>query len=222
MRNRKIRGLLILVVLLVTAYYFLPMVIPNLPSFWTAKRLKLGLDLQGGSQIQLEVDTSKLPEDEKEDAIKTAYEIIRNRIDQFGVSEPLIQRVANQNRIIIQLPGLKDPTRAKNLIGQTAMLEFKLVASPEQMQETYKVLDKFLQENIKNYDYLKEFTDEGETEEVVDVLQTDEDSTDTSYDNGMIFTDLTTSNDGSSLKIDYKNFFYNQEKNEDYFTEEIA
>jgi len=205
MRNRKIRGLLILVVLLVTAYYFLPMVIPNLPSFWTAKRLKLGLDLQGGSQIQLEVDTSKLPEDEKEDAIKTAYEIIRNRIDQFGVSEPLIQRVANQNRIIIQLPGLKDPTRAKNLIGQTAMLEFKLVASPEQMQETYKVLDKFLQENIKNYDYLKEFTDEGETEEVVDVLQTDEDSTDTSYDNGMIFTDLTTSNDGSSLKIDYKN-----------------
>ncbi|MEA2096337.1 MAG: protein translocase subunit SecD, partial [Candidatus Cloacimonadota bacterium] len=109
MRNRKIRGLIILVVLLVTAYYFLPMVVSNLPSFWTTKRLILGLDLQGGTQIQLEVDNSKLPEDEKEDAIKTAYEIIRNRIDQFGVAEPLIQRVANENRIIIQLPGLKDP-----------------------------------------------------------------------------------------------------------------
>ncbi|MDP8268631.1 MAG: protein translocase subunit SecD [Candidatus Tenebribacter davisii] len=203
MRNRKIRGLIILVVLLVTAYYFLPMVVPNLPSFWTTKRLKLGLDLQGGSQIQLEVDTSKLPENEKEDAIKTAYEIIRNRIDQFGVAEPLIQRVANQNRIIIQLPGLKDPTRAKNLIGQTAMLEFKLVASSEQMQQTYEAMDKFLQENFENYDYLEEFTDIEETEEVVDVLETDVDSTDTSYDNAMIFTDLTTSHDGYPLKIDY-------------------
>ena len=138
MRNRKIRGLIILAVLLVTAYYFLPMVVPNLPSFWTTKRLKLGLDLQGGSQIQLEVDftNSELSEKEREDAIKTAYEIIRNRIDQFGVAEPLIQRIANTNRIIIQLPGLKDPSRAKNLIGKTAMLEFKFVASSEQMQET--------------------------------------------------------------------------------------
>ena len=181
MRNRKIRGLIILVVLLVTAYYFLPMVVPNLPSFWTTKRLILGLDLQGGTQIQLEVDTSKLPEDEKEDAIKTAYEIIRNRIDQFGVAEPLIQRVANENRIIIQLPGLKDPGRAKDLIGQTAMLEFKFLASPEQMQETYETMDKFLQENIEKYEFLEEFTDVEETEEVIDVLETSVNSSRNSY-----------------------------------------
>ncbi len=204
MRNRKIRGLIILVVLLVTAYYFLPMVVPNLPSFWTTKRLILGLDLQGGTQIQLEVDTSKLPEDEKEDAIKTAYEIIRNRIDQFGVAEPLIQRVANENRIIIQLPGLKDPGRAKDLIGQTAMLEFKFLASPEQMQETYETMDKFLQENIEKYEFLEEFADAVETEEVIDVLGIEEDTEDDSYDNAMIFTDLTTSKDGMPLKIDYK------------------
>ena len=204
MRNRKIRGLIILVVLLVTVYYFLPMVVPNLPSFWTTKRLILGLDLQGGTQIQLEVDNSKLPEDEKEDAIKTAYEIIRNRIDQFGVAEPLIQRVANENRIIIQLPGLKDPGRAKDLIGQTAMLEFKFLASSEQMQETYETMDKFLQENIQNYEYLEEFTDVEETEEVIDVLETEEETQDESYDNAMIFTDLTTSKDGNPLKVDYK------------------
>ncbi|MCD6176940.1 MAG: protein translocase subunit SecD, partial [Candidatus Cloacimonetes bacterium] len=204
MRNRKIRGLIILVVLLVTAYYFLPMVVPNLPSFWTTKRLILGLDLQGGTQIQLEVDTSKLPEDEKEDAVKTAYEIIRNRIDQFGVAEPLIQRVANENRIIIQLPGLKDPSRAKDLIGQTAMLEFKFLASSEQMQETYETMDKFLQENIQNYEFLEEFTDVEETEKVIDVLETEEDIEDESYDNAMIFTDLTTSKDGNPLTIDYK------------------
>jgi preprotein translocase subunit SecD len=100
MRNKKIRGLIILVVLLVTAYYFLPLVVSNLPSFWTSKRLKLGLDLQGGSQIQLEVDFTdlELSEKGKEDAVKTALQIIRNRIDQFGVSEPTLQRV---------VPGLK-------------------------------------------------------------------------------------------------------------------
>jgi len=207
MRNRKIRGLIILVVLLVTAYYFLPMVVPNLPSFWTTKRLKLGLDLQGGSQIQLEVDftDSELSEKEREDAVKTAYEIIRNRIDQFGVAEPLIQRIANTNRIIIQLPGLKDPSRAKNLIGKTAMLEFKFVASSEQIQETYEALDKFLQENIDKYDFLSEFADNEEEEEVVDVLETGEEAEEDSYDNAMIFTDLTTSEEGMPLKIDYKN-----------------
>jgi len=206
MRNRKIRGLIILGVLLVTAYYFLPMVVPNLPSFWTTKRLKLGLDLQGGSQIQLEVDftNSELSEKDREDAIKTAYEIIRNRIDQFGVAEPLIQRVANTNRIIIQLPGLKDPGRAKDLIGKTAMLEFKFVASSEQMQETYEAMDKFLQENIQNYEILQEFSDINDTEEVVDVLGIEEDAEDASYDNAMIFTDLTTSEEGMPLRIEYK------------------
>lgn len=206
MRNRKFRGLIILVVLLVTAYYFLPLVVPNLPSFWTTKRLKLGLDLQGGSQIQLEVDftDSELSEKEKEDAVKTAYEIIRNRIDQFGVAEPLIQRVANTNRIIIQLPGLKDPGRAKNLIGKTAMLEFKFVASSEQMQDTYEALDKFLQENIDNYEFLSEFADIDEDEEIVDILETDEAAEEDSYENAMIFTDLTTSEQGMPLKVEYK------------------
>ena len=206
MRNRKIRGLIILAVLLVTAYYFLPMVVPNLPSFWTTKRLKLGLDLQGGSQIQLEVDftNSELSEKEREDAIKTAYEIIRNRIDQFGVAEPLIQRIANTNRIIIQLPGLKDPSRAKNLIGKTAMLEFKFVASSEQMQETYEAMDKFLQENIEKYEFLAEFTDVEEDEEVVDVLGSEDEDEDESYDNAMIFTDLTTSEEGIPLQIEYE------------------
>jgi preprotein translocase subunit SecD len=59
-------------------------------------------------------------------AVDQALETIRNRIDQFGVSEPEIAR-QGQNRILIQLPGVKDPERAKDLIGKTALLEFKLV-----------------------------------------------------------------------------------------------
>lgn len=60
-------------------------------------------------------------------AIDQSLETIRNRIDQFGVSEPSIQRQGDQD-IVVQLPGVQDPQRAKELIGKTAVLEFKLVA----------------------------------------------------------------------------------------------
>jgi preprotein translocase subunit SecD len=62
----------------------------------------------------------------KEGAVEQALETIRNRIDQYGVSEPTIQR-ESENRILVQLPGVKDPERAIKLIGQTAVLEFKVV-----------------------------------------------------------------------------------------------
>jgi preprotein translocase subunit SecD len=59
-------------------------------------------------------------------AVRQGLETIRNRIDQFGVSEPSIQQ-QGENRILVQLPGVQDPARAKALIGKTALLEFKLV-----------------------------------------------------------------------------------------------
>jgi preprotein translocase subunit SecD len=59
-------------------------------------------------------------------AVDQSLETIRNRIDQFGVSEPIIQR-QGQEDILIQLPGIQDPERAKEIIGKTALLEFKLV-----------------------------------------------------------------------------------------------
>ena len=82
-----------------------------------------------------------LPDDEvkyiKEMASKQAMETIRNRIDQFGVSEPDIRR-QGENRILVQLPGIKDPQRAINLIGQTALLEFKLVDEDRDAEEALK------------------------------------------------------------------------------------
>ena len=62
----------------------------------------------------------------KTSAINQALETLRNRIDEFGVAEPLIQRLG-LNQIAIQLPGVKDPQRAKDLIQETALLEFKLL-----------------------------------------------------------------------------------------------
>lgn len=90
-------------------------------------KIKLGLDLQGGMHLVLRVDASKLDEKAREDATPRAMEIIRNRIDQFGVSEPSIQR-QGVDQIVVQLPGITDRDRALALIGKTALLEFKLVS----------------------------------------------------------------------------------------------
>jgi len=73
----------------------------------------------------------------KDSAVKQALETIRNRIDQFGVSEPTIQRQGD-DRILIQLPGIKDPERAKKLLRQTALLEFKLVNDEDSIDEALK------------------------------------------------------------------------------------
>ncbi len=70
-------------------------------------------------------------------AIDQAIETIRNRIDQFGVSEPVIQKQGT-DMILIQLPGVKDPKRAINLIGKTAILEFKLVDDENSLPEAVK------------------------------------------------------------------------------------
>ncbi len=105
-----------------------------------SKRINLGLDLQGGMHLVLRVDTSKIPEDARRDAAKRALEIIRNRVDQFGVAEPSIQ-LQGKDRIIVELPGIKERERAVDLIGRTALLEFKLVAPWQQTENILKEID---------------------------------------------------------------------------------
>ncbi len=94
------------------------------------KAMKLGLDLKGGMRLVLQVDRTKLNPDEAKDAVDRAKEILRNRVDQFGVAEPVIA-VQGADRIVVELPGIDNPERAQELIGQTAQLEFKLLESPE-------------------------------------------------------------------------------------------
>jgi len=103
------------------------------------RSLHLGLDLVGGMQLTLEVDKSKLSAEEATDAGDRALEVIRNRVDQFGVFEPIIQKVG-RDRILIQLPGV-DRERAKNLIGQTAQLKFQLVQEERPTYDGLKTLD---------------------------------------------------------------------------------
>ena len=85
---------------------------------------KLGLDLQGGTQLTLQADLSQVPPDQQSSAMQGVLNVIERRVNAYGVAEPEIQQLGS-DRIIVQLPGLKDTEQAKQLIGQTAKLEFK-------------------------------------------------------------------------------------------------
>jgi len=97
--------------------------------------LSLGLDLQGGSHLVYELDLSKIDKSDQQSAADSTLEVIRNRVDKFGVSEPTIQpqTVAGNKAILVELPGVKDLNQAKKIIGETAQLEFW-----EQSNETSK------------------------------------------------------------------------------------
>ncbi|MDX2502069.1 MAG: protein translocase subunit SecD, partial [Deltaproteobacteria bacterium] len=214
MKNFSWKLVLVFVVIVAAIIYVLPSLKPDL---WPHKQINLGLDLQGGMHLVLEVDTEKalestverisqeireqlkkerirqvsidrvegtkisaqVKDDESLDKFRTlldeefrdlrelsnrkvdgvqtimmdipdidseqieklavdqALETIRNRIDQFGVSEPDIRR-QGENRILIQLPGIKDTQRAKDLIGKTALLEFKMVDDTQSLDSALK------------------------------------------------------------------------------------
>jgi protein-export membrane protein SecD len=110
-----------------------------------ANAISLGLDLQGGMHMVLEVDSSGMTEEESVDAYKRALEVIRNRIDEFGVEEPILQPMGD-GRILVQLAGVDDPERAKNIIRRTAFLEFKLVARSTRTVELLNVIDEIVAE----------------------------------------------------------------------------
>ena len=87
---------------------------------------KLGLDLQGGTQLTYKVDMKGIKKDAQQDAFESARDVIERRINYLGVSEPTIQtiKLGNDYRIVVDLPGMSNVSQAINLIGQTAQLTF--------------------------------------------------------------------------------------------------
>ncbi len=221
-KSISIRAAITVVVCLAALFYLIPSLTNNLPEYWKknlpADKIPLGLDLQGGIHLVLEVDTNKAVEailsrsaeslketlmekkvrfrfvektgnnlsaayefpdsqskaafekilqdsypdlesgsseirdgretvtvrikekrigELKKRAIEQSLETIRNRVDQFGVTEPEIIP-EGKDRIVIQLPGIKDTERAKNLIGKTALLEFKIVDEEHPLAEAVR------------------------------------------------------------------------------------
>ena len=107
------------------------------------RSLSLGLDLQGGTYLVLEVDLEGIESDKHEDTVAQAIKVIRNRVDQFGVSEPSITKEGD-NRIVVELPGLPDVERATRLINTTALLELKLVAQQGELFSTLQKIDQVI------------------------------------------------------------------------------
>lgn len=95
--------------------------------------LKQGLDIQGGIQVVLEADMTGIATEDVETALASAREIILRRVDMYGLAEPNVKTLVTQDshRIIVELPGISDPQKALELVGQTAQLDFQLItASP--------------------------------------------------------------------------------------------
>ena len=130
---KSIRGriIVILAVLGISAYYL------------AARGLKLGLDLQGGMHLVLEIDDpdGSMTDDLKADALDRGLKILRTRIDAFGVEEPLIQK-SGGDRIIVELAGLDDEARAKEIINRQAFLEWKLVLPTTDVDQALARVDR--------------------------------------------------------------------------------
>ncbi len=124
-RNDWLRFLAILAVMVAAVIFIF------LPSFSGSKEkalnINLGLDLQGGSRLTLE---AQIPEgasmQESGDIIDRVITILNNRVNQYGMTNPAIRR-AGTNRVVVELPGTKEITEARQLIGRTALLEFRKV-----------------------------------------------------------------------------------------------
>src|SRR6266550_6204851 len=102
--------------------------------------INLGLDLQGGIHLAVEVDESRGPVPDGADAIQRAERVVRTRIDEFGTTEPVVQ-IIGRCRLIVELAGEKDPARAKGVIQRTAFLEFRITDMKNQFKDALPQMD---------------------------------------------------------------------------------
>ena len=105
--------------------------------------LKRGLDLQGGMHLALELDESQRVSADKARDIELALTVLRKRIDEFGVAEPLVQQ-SGSDRIVVELAGLSDPARAKNIVQKSAFLEFRITDKTSALEKALPSLDRIL------------------------------------------------------------------------------
>ena len=105
--------------------------------------LKLGLDLQGGMHLALELDQSKRVSADPARDLDLALTVLRKRIDEFGVAEPVIQKVGNE-RIVVELAGIDDPARAKAIVQRAAFLEFRITDKTGALEKSVPAMDRVL------------------------------------------------------------------------------
>lgn len=136
--------------------------------------VSLGLDLQGGMYLALEVQDpdGTLTQEAREDATDQNLQILRNRLDQFGVAEPLVQKVGS-DRIIVSLPGIRDEARARGIIERSAFLEWKLVRPTMEFTNALSRLDRAVASQLEPEELAVEPTTPADTAAVADTAAAD-------------------------------------------------
>lgn len=101
--------------------------VPFTPEVITDSKVHLGLDLQGGAQLDYKIDLRKIPDNEKDQKVDGILNIINKRVNSLGVAEPNIYTsdFGDEKHIIVELAGIKDLEKAKDIVGKTIQLEFK-------------------------------------------------------------------------------------------------
>jgi preprotein translocase subunit SecD len=105
--------------------------------------LKRGLDLQGGMHLALELDQSKQVSADPKRDLDLALTVLRKRIDEFGVEEPLVQK-AGDSRIVVELAGITEPARAKAIVQRSAFLEFRITNKTNALEKVLPAMDRVL------------------------------------------------------------------------------
>jgi preprotein translocase subunit SecD len=154
MSNLKYRVLLIVALLAVSAWSLFPRKVVERVKrgdgfvFDTVTRvpLKRGLDLQGGMHLALEIDESKGTVANKSEALDRAIKVVRTRIDEFGVSEPVVQK-SGDDQIIVELPGIDDEQRAMGVVQKNAFLEFQITDKSGAMEKVLPRFDALVKES---------------------------------------------------------------------------
>ncbi len=113
----------------------------------------------GSRELSTENDVISYLRDQISETVTRAKEILTNRVDEFGVAEPIIQQQGD-NRIIIELAGITDPTRVRQLIGKTAKLEFRLLKDREVLLAVAEKMHKYVQSQIAPMDTAEEEVDD--------------------------------------------------------------
>ncbi len=105
--------------------------------------LKLGLDLQGGMHLGLELDQSSRVSSDVSRDIDLALTVLRKRVDEFGVQEPVVQKVGKE-RIVVELAGIRDPQRAMDIVQKAAFLEFRITDRTSALDKAIPAMDRAL------------------------------------------------------------------------------
>jgi preprotein translocase subunit SecD len=105
--------------------------------------IKRGLDLQGGMHLELELDQSRQVSADPQRDIRLALQVLRKRMDEFGVTEPLVQ-MHGDDQIVVELAGITDPQRAKDIVQQSAFLEFRITDETSALEKALPAMDRAL------------------------------------------------------------------------------